>query len=161
LSKRLNLATFIASAGGIGFVPGAPGTYASVAAIGIYMLIVYFFHTSLLLVPLILAAMVAGVIIGPKVERTLGQKDPRQFVLDEFAGAWMAVVGFGANWMLPVAAAGFVLFRIFDIWKPRPVKDCERLPAGWGIMLDDVVAGAMANLTIWVIYLGSNLLPSR
>ncbi|HUU96726.1 MAG TPA: phosphatidylglycerophosphatase A [Phycisphaerae bacterium] len=81
-----------------------------------------------------------------------GKKDPSPFVLDEFAGMWVALLG------LPLIAGGdlptfawvvggqFVLFRIMDIAKPPPVYQIQRLPAGWGILADDLIAGVFANL---------------
>ena len=81
-----------------------------------------------------------------------GSKDPRPFVLDEFAGQWVALLG------LPLIAGGdpaalvwvlggqFVLFRVMDIAKPPPAYQIQRWPAGWGILMDDVVAGLYANV---------------
>jgi phosphatidylglycerophosphatase A len=78
--------------------------------------------------------------------------DPKQFVLDEFAGQWVALLVLPASltaetWAFVLVAGGqFVLFRIFDIIKPPPARQAERLPAGWGILTDDLFAGLYANL---------------
>jgi phosphatidylglycerophosphatase A len=79
------------------------------------------------------------------VERQLGP-DPPPVVIDEMVGLWIAL------WALPrttaVVAIGFVLFRIFDIWKPSPIRAAERLPRGWGIMADDALSGVCTNLLL-------------
>jgi phosphatidylglycerophosphatase A len=68
--------------------------------------------------------------------------------VDEVIGQWIALAGARAlNWKTYLAA--FVLFRLFDIWKPTPVRQLERLPGGWGINADDVMAGLYAALVMW------------
>jgi phosphatidylglycerophosphatase A len=89
---------------------------------------------------------------GPWAVARFGKSDPRQFTLDEFAGQWLALValpiGLNADrWALACVLGGqFVLFRILDILKPPPARQLEALPAGWGILADDLVAGLYANL---------------
>jgi len=79
------------------------------------------------------------------MEQQLGP-DPPPVVIDEMVGFWIAL------WALPRTAAllavGFVLFRIFDIWKPIPIRSAERLPQGWGIMADDALSGICTNLLL-------------
>jgi phosphatidylglycerophosphatase A len=91
------------------------------------------------------------------VSRKLNQKDPQEVVIDEIAGQWLALIGEGSLggifWRL-------VLFRLFDIFKPPPMRQVERLPGGWGIMADDLVAGLLANLSFSFLKYAINLLAS-
>jgi phosphatidylglycerophosphatase A len=66
--------------------------------------------------------------------------------MDEFVGVWIAILGHTINWQYLLAS--FVLFRIFDIWKPLGIRRFERIGNGWGVMLDDVAAGIAANFTL-------------
>jgi phosphatidylglycerophosphatase A len=102
------------------------------------------------------------------VEET-GHKDPSFIVIDEWAGLWFALTPllFTATiqpqpWALWIArlVAPFMLFRLFDIWKPGPVDHAQRLPGGWGVVLDDVVAGLLAALLVWPLdqWLGAHSL---
>jgi phosphatidylglycerophosphatase A len=132
-----------------GYAPKAPGTAGSLAALAIGWLL----HTYAgvggwwFLAP-------AAILFGPAVwaggvtARARGLKDPRIVVVDEVIGQWVALAGTATlNWKSGLAA--FVLFRLFDIWKPFPVRRLEDLPEGWGINLDDVMAGAYAALVLW------------
>ena len=133
----------------VGYVPGAPGTAASVVVAALAG--VYFWHVSspwpVAVAVLVLAGI--GVGVGRWAIGHFGSKDPKQFVLDEAAGQALACVGAtpalagGFSLWVNVAAA-LVLFRIFDILKPPPVRQAERLPGGWGIVADDLVAGAVS-----------------
>ena len=84
-------------------------------------------------------AMVLGVPAATIVERESGRTDPGFVVIDEVAGQWIALLGSPADWRHGLIA--LVLFRLFDITKPFPVRRFERLPGGWGIVFDDVAAG--------------------
>ena len=86
----------------------------------------------------------AGISAGTVVERESGGVDPSHVVIDEVTGQWIALIGSRADWAHLLAA--FLLFRLFDIFKPWPARQLERLPGGWGIMLDDVAAGVYALL---------------
>ena len=83
-----------------------------------------------------------------------GKDDPQEIVIDEVAGYWLAMLGFGPEY----AVIAFFLFRVFDILKPFPIRNMERLPGGLGIMADDLVGGAIVNVIIrlseWVFYRG-------
>jgi phosphatidylglycerophosphatase A len=96
----------------------------------------------------VMAVTVAGVLCAPAAITRFGVADPSQVVIDEVAGTWLAIA-LMPNHLLttPVLAAGaaFLLFRVFDIAKPWPIAWCERLPAGWGIMADDLAAGLFAG----------------
>jgi len=140
--------------GCIGFVPGPSGTFASAVVAGLAAAAYYLGAPWWSVAAAAAAAAVVGVPLGTWFERRLGRHDPRSFVLDEVAGmliaslaAWMpaqyGAVGAGRWGWLSLALA-FAWFRVFDIVKPPPVRQAERLPGGWGIMADDVLAGALA-----------------
>ena len=88
----------------------------------------------------------ASVAASTNLAKSLGKKDPGVVVVDEVVGQWVTLL------FLPftpaVAAAGFVLFRVLDVFKPWPARQLESLPDGWGIMSDDVMAGIYANLLL-------------
>ena len=123
-----------------GCIPFAPGTFASVLA----AVLIYFFPGTLT------SFYFAGlcVIFGTatvSAERYEG-KDPGHIVIDEFAGMCVAMAGHRAS--LANVIVGFVLFRIFDIVKPFPINRAERLPGGYGVMADDVLAGIFTNILL-------------
>ncbi|MDZ4803144.1 MAG: phosphatidylglycerophosphatase A [Bryobacteraceae bacterium] len=126
---------------GCGYWPWGPGTVGSAAAV----LIAIGFHHYLGIQPWILGLV--GVLTLPlsiwasgAEAVTSGRKDPQHVVLDEVIGQWITLSPVMAlDWKL--ALTGFVLFRLFDIWKPPPARQMESLPGGVGIMADDVMAG--------------------
>jgi phosphatidylglycerophosphatase A len=89
-----------------------------------------------------LAATLVGIPAATIVAREAGREDPGFVVVDEVAGQWIALIAVRPDWRYAVLA--LVLFRLFDIWKPWPIRRLERLPEGTGIMLDDVAAGLLA-----------------
>ncbi len=91
-----------------------------------------------------LAATAVGIPAATIVAREAGREDPGFVVIDEVAGQWIALIAIRPDVLHAVLA--LALFRLFDIWKPWPVRNLERLPDGTGIMLDDVAAGALALL---------------
>jgi phosphatidylglycerophosphatase A len=101
-------------------------------------------------VAVILLFFLLGVWSASFMEKKLGP-DPPPVVVDEMVGYWIAMLAFPRSWIL--AVAGFFIFRIFDIFKPFPVRRAERLPSGWGIMADDVLAGIYTNLALRLILL--------
>jgi len=126
--------------------PG-PGTYGSIAAVLLWYGVAYEFHPAALwlAVGTALAALFATLIGIPAatiVAREAGREDPGFVVVDEVAGQWIALIGMRPDWRHAVLA--LVLFRLFDIWKPWPIRRLEGLPEGTGIMLDDVAAGVLA-----------------
>lgn len=92
-----------------------------------------------------------GSLAATRAEHLLGQKDPGEVVVDELAGAYVAILPFaGGSW--PLLFWAFVIFRIFDIAKPWPVKASETwLPDGWGVMIDDVIGGFMAMIVLLIM----------
>ena len=87
-----------------------------------------------------------GVAAAGHVARRLGIEDPGLVVVDEVVGMWVSLLGVPFTGV--TAIAGFLLFRVFDVFKPYPARDLESLPGGWGIMCDDVMAGVYANLLL-------------
>ena len=97
-------------------------------------------------------ATLLGIYLCGKTARDLGVHDHPGIVWDEFAGYWLAMAALPATW--PWIAAGFVVFRIFDIAKPWPIGWCDkRVHGGTGIMLDDLLAGAYTWLILYSVYL--------
>jgi phosphatidylglycerophosphatase A len=138
-------ACFLAYGFGSGLAPKAPGTFGTLAAIPLYLLIQDLTLLAYLLV--LLVAFVAGIWFCQKAVDWLGQEDPSAVVWDEFVGYWVTMITAPSDWHWLVI--GFVLFRIFDILKPWPISWCDKnLHGGFGIMLDDVVAGLMALICL-------------
>jgi phosphatidylglycerophosphatase A len=141
---------------GAGLLKPGPGTYGSVAAMLLWFGAAHAFHPSpsALALGTAIAAFVATLIGIPAatiVARESGREDPGHVVIDEVAGQLIALLFLSADW--PHAILGLLLFRLFDILKPPPVRQLERLPAGTGIMMDDVAAGVMALLVAQVLLL--------
>jgi phosphatidylglycerophosphatase A len=132
---------------GAGLMKPGPGTYGSVAAVLLWSGAAHGFHPSVMVLAVwtAVAALVATLIGIPAatiVAREAGREDPGFVVIDEVAGQWIALIAVRPDWQHAVLA--LVLFRLFDIWKPWPIRRLEELPEGTGIMLDDVAAGALA-----------------
>jgi len=143
------LAAFIATAGGAGFLPKAPGTAGSAVGVFLYLLMdvtgvgAYFLHAILFL-------FFAGILAAQRVETFWGH-DSQRIVIDEVVGQMIAFSWVGMTHLSWVSViTGFALFRVFDIVKPFPVRHLERLPGGAGVIADDVGAGlyALAGLTL-------------
>jgi phosphatidylglycerophosphatase A len=127
----------------VGYFPVAPGTAGTAAAAIIYWFIApghLLIYGAITVVFFFLGARASTV-----VERQQGP-DPSLVVIDEMVGFWIALLALPKTW--PVLLIAFFLFRIFDIWKPFPVRRAERLPEGWGIMADDAIAGIYTNLLL-------------
>ena len=151
--RRAGPAIWIATAGGAGYFPIAPGTAGSLVGVAVVV--------GLAQLPLGRAAAIgvlaaASLVVGAvgvwaagEAEEFFGRTDPGQVVVDEVVGQMLTFLLFPHatwKWLL----GGFLLFRVFDIIKPFPARQAERIPRGWGIMLDDVLAGlyGMAVLAI-------------
>jgi phosphatidylglycerophosphatase A len=146
ISAGTRLGVLLATFFGAGYSPFAPGTAGSLAAVAIAVALrlppwEYAVLAALLFAPAVWAADVTA--------RTVKKKDPGIVVVDEVIGQWIALAGARTlNWETYLAA--FLLFRLFDIWKPPPVRQLEALPGGLGINADDVVAGIYAALVLWL-----------
>lgn len=127
---------------GSGAVPKAPGTFGTLAACVLYVYLLAHLSVSHYLLVLLFASL-AGVYICGKAARDIGVHDHGGIVWDEFVGMWITLLWVPAGW--PWLVLGFVLFRLFDILKPWPINWLDQqVHGGWGIMLDDIVAGIMA-----------------
>jgi phosphatidylglycerophosphatase A len=140
---------------GAGFGKPGPGTWGSVAATLIWFLAACLAHLSAIQIAVLsvagaLLALVVGIPAGTIVERESEREDPGYVVLDEVCGQWIALAASPVNW--PHALLALLLFRVFDIIKPWPARQLERLHGGAGIMLDDVAAGVYALLAFVVIH---------
>jgi len=143
--SRTAWAWVIATFFGAGLLRPGPGTYGSVAALLLWVGAAHLWHGAGLAVGTALAALAATLIGIPTATiaaRESGRKDPSFVVIDEVAGQWIALIAVRPDW--PHAVLALLLFRLFDIWKPWPIRRLEQLPEGTGIMLDDVAAGALA-----------------
>ena len=141
------LALLVASFGYVGFFPIAPGTAGSLAALALFA-VVRWVGVPAFEVGVILAILVLGIWSANGAERALGRKDPGQVVIDEVLGMLITLA------LLPVSLTGvfvgFLLFRLFDVVKPYPTGRLEHLPGGYGIMLDDAMAGVYSYLVLRV-----------
>jgi len=149
-------ATAVATVLGLGRLPRAPGTAASLAAVIVMSGLRA--HPGLLW-SLLLAAALAGIWASGACARAWKKRDPSAVVIDEFLGMGLALAlspGSGPA----SAATAFVLFRFFDILKPPPISWLEALPGGIGIMADDVGAGAAAAGIMWIILALTHSLPA-
>jgi len=131
-----------------GYSPVAPGTAGSLVGVAIYL--IPGFENSLSMPIITIAAFFIGVLISNQMEKQLGD-DPAPVVIDEIVGMWISLL-FLPRQLLFVFTA-FLLFRIFDIVKPQPARYVERFKNGWGIMLDDVVAGLYSNIAVRILIL--------
>jgi phosphatidylglycerophosphatase A len=156
---------------GVGFLPLAPGTWGSAVAVGIYLLVRWeaancalrlaaagwHKETSevwvgfVLLLALLIFTLV-GIWSAGRAAILFGKKDPGKVVVDELMGQFIVFffVPFAISWWLILA--GFLLFRVFDIWKPYPIDDLQGLSGGLGICADDIVAGVYAGICLSLIY---------
>ena len=140
---RRRLALLFVTCGGVGYAPFAPGTVASLlGCVLLYLFPGIFTH------PLFVILLSASAIICIN-RMELADKDPSYIVLDELAGMCVAMIGHGLG--VVGLLKGFVLFRIFDILKPFPIRRIERLPKGYGIVADDILAGIYANVALLLL----------
>ncbi|MBF0587448.1 phosphatidylglycerophosphatase A [Prosthecochloris sp. N3] len=140
-------ARVIGSCGGLGFVPAAPGTVTSFAAALVYLFVPALGRIEVM-VPLLVVVFLLGLWASGEMEKIYGH-DPSQVTVDELAGQWIALLLLPHDWL--VALLGFAAFRLFDIVKPEPVDSAQRLPGAWGVMVDDVLAGVYANLSVRIV----------
>ena len=144
MSSRIN--KLIATVGGIGYLPLAPGTWAA----GFLTIIWFFVYRSspeaiiwqIVLIPSLIAV---GIYSSGKILTSNG-KDPTYVVIDEVAGMAITLLLVPAS--LINCIVGFILFRLFDILKPLGIRKAENFKRGWGIMLDDILAGIYSNLVL-------------
>ena len=145
--SAMSPAQLVATAGGLGGVPLAPGTVGSLVGAGLCIPLLRLGW------PLHLAATalltVVAVVASGRAAVELGQADPPQVIVDEIVGMWFAALALRPD--LYDLGAVFLLFRIFDVVKPAPLPRLERLPGGLGIVADDVAAGLLARVAWWLL----------
>jgi len=156
-SAGQSFAIAVATAGGAGFVPVAPGTFGSLVGVGCYLLLA---DLNMVLFGITLLGLAfLGIWASDVAERYFGQRDDGRIVIDEVVGQLLALAPLVA--LAPAAGrrapawlfAGFLLFRLLDIWKPPPISWAERSFAGGaGVMMDDVFAGILAGVLIGAAY---------
>jgi phosphatidylglycerophosphatase A len=157
----------IATAFGLGYLPKAPGTWGSLMGVALTALYWWLLESgkpfgrlaadthsgvtpALFAVAVTVMVAIMGVAAATTAAFYIGKKDPQIVVIDEVSGQLISYFGIGAatpNWKYLVL--GFILFRVFDIWKPFPARQAEFLPGGLGIMADDWIAGVYAALGLW------------
>ena len=154
---------------GSGYAPFASGSWGSLAAVGLALLLIgpplalgapRWSAEALLLAGVALSSLLS-VRWGAWALQRFGGSDPKPFVLDEFAGQWVALllmpiaVGSAPAAILAVLGGQFFLFRLMDVLKPPPARQLESLPAGWGVLCDDLMAGVYANLLGQLVWRGT------
>ena len=132
----------LATLGPVGRLRPAPGSWGSAVAVMLAALLALTPLAGWLLEIATLLVCILGVRAADVYERHTGSKDASDIVIDEVAGQWIALLAAPADWRWWIAA--LILFRLFDILKPGPVRMAEHLPGGYGVMADDIVAGALA-----------------
>ncbi len=138
---------FLSLGFGSGLAPFAPGTFGTLAAVPLYLLLAQLPLAYYLLA--VLVAFVIGVYLCGYTSAALGEHDHSGIVWDEFVGFWITMIAVPATWQWILA--GFVLFRLFDIVKPWPVKVADaKMKGGFGIMFDDVLAALYALIGLQI-----------
>lgn len=133
----------LASVFGAGYAPVASGTVGSfVTVVAIWLLPL----TPLRIAIALVVVTLIGIWSGSRVERLLGKKDPGVIVIDEVAGMLLSVILLPRT--IPVLVTAFLLFRLFDIWKPFPARESQVLTGGLGVMVDDLIAGFYALVLV-------------
>lgn len=129
-----------------GYLPKVPGTWGSLAALIIYL--IPGFENPSFMIFMISLFIVIGVPIGDKFEKKYG-KDPKECTIDEVVGMWITLLFLPRKiWWIVTA---FLIWRLMDIVKPFPARQFESIKGGWGIMLDDIMAGIYSFLSIQII----------
>ncbi len=126
-----------------GYIPFASGTFATLLAVPFFYLLVplnvFSFPRVAGLAAILAALLGAAVWLSDAAERIYGEKDSHKIVIDEIAGFFVAMIFVPFLW--PHIAAAFLVFRALDVLKPAPIRQSQRLPGGWGIVADDLLAG--------------------
>jgi phosphatidylglycerophosphatase A len=152
--KRLLTSCF-----GLGWLPMAPGSWGSLPSAIIFWIVYYLGGSWVLALSLMIVLFVAGSAVCIKFSdaavAATGKKDPNEVVADEIAGQSLTFMAMpllmhspSVSQIVTIAVLGFFLFRLFDTVKPWPSYRLEELPAGWGILADDIMAGVYAGITL-------------
>ena len=152
---------------GVGYLPLAPGTWGSMVGVLIYLYVawgamslgpggwethIYLAWVQAVILILFLLFILLGIWAAGRSTELFGDLDPSKAVVDEVIGQLIVFlfVPFGIGWTFIIA--GFLLFRLFDIWKPHPIDSLQVLPGGIGVCADDILAGVYAGICLSVIY---------
>ena len=162
IMKRLLTSCF-----GLGYLPIAPGTWGSVPVVMVYAVMCYFqTPPQIVNVVMVFIAVTASAIciaFAPAAIKATGKKDPSEVVADEVAGQAIVFIGIcsvDSIAIVVISMVGFLAFRLFDIIKPWPCRELEKLPKGFGILADDLMAGfyALIMLRVFInIWFAGNL----
>ena len=165
--RKPHLALFIATACGLGYIPVAPGTWGSLGGIFLYFAVHEVFPPTSVPglpksfevsgwsaawagIPVMVVVAALGVWSATTAARFWNVSDPQRVVIDEVSGQHLTYLLALAPLNWKYLLLGFILFRVFDIWKPFPARQAESLPGGWGIMADDWIAGVYAAIGLWL-----------
>jgi len=154
--KRLLTSCF-----GLGWLPVAPGSWGSLPSAIIFGLVYYFGGSGVLAASLMVALIAAGSVVCVKFSHVAvaatGNEDPNEVVADEIAGQALTFLAMpllmadvSGGQIVSIVALGYFLFRLFDTVKPWPSYRLEELPAGWGILADDIMAGVYAGIALFI-----------
>ena len=142
-----SIAKLIATVFYVGLIPIAPGTFGTIAAIPLFYALSFtplYLYLAITVLIILISVWASGV-----AEEIFGKTDPGKVVADEVCGYLVTMI------LVPVTLGniffGFLLFRLFDIAKPYPIRKFERLPGGWGIVMDDVMAGVYSCITLHIL----------
>lgn len=162
-----SFALFVSTVGGLGYIPKAPGTFGALVGAAIFAVFDYFCPLAIVsnaphamwakaqwvaiwIFPATILIAWLGVWASSQVARRFAEKDPQYVIIDEVSGQHLTYVLAVALGSWKYLVLGFILFRVFDIWKPFPARQAESLPGGWGIMADDWIAAIYAALGLWL-----------
>lgn len=130
----------------IGYLPKAPGTFGSLFA----LILVSQFNVLTKNVSIFLF-IVIGIIFSSLMEKQTKVKDDQRIVIDEFVG--ILITFYYVDYNLTYLIIGFILFRLYDIYKPYPIEKLQKLPSGLGIMADDILAGIYSRIVLYIIFI--------
>ena len=147
--RRRDPAVVVATVFGVGYFPGAPGTFGAVVGLVVAVLLRLAKLHVVIEAAVLVGLLLIAVLVTGRASRRFGRPDPPQIILDELVSVPVAffLVPFVWHWY----AVGFVLLRAFDILKPPPVRQLQRLPGGWGIVGDDGAAAVAANVVVQIL----------
>ena len=139
-----------------GYFPFAPGTAGTLVGMAFYVIEYLIFKENSVIVNavIVIFMLFPAIKLGDMGEKFFGRKDPSEVVLDEVMGYWISVLFIPFSWKIAVMA--FFIFRIMDILKPFPAGRLQSLKGGWGIMIDDYIAGIYTNLILQLIIMVTN-----
>lgn len=142
---------------GIGRIPVAPGTAGSILGLAYWYALIRIPDPRWYWVAVV--AGIAGAIwCAGAAARQMGEPDPPRVVIDEVVAVPLAMSGQELYWNGWAIALALILFRVFDVWKPLYIRELQKLPGGWGIVLDDLAAAVCASVATWIIVIAALLL---